>query len=206
MFKLFNLIKKDFSFTTKWIFFALIYGIVMMYIMHQENQSNPFFVYFLIPFFVVLFPLGKIMSMEDNQDTRDFLRRLPYSTRVTVFARVSYIMVLLLTSMIGIVGSQMLLNEVTLSIELIINCVIIVLCFMVYFLFQLAIFYKKSYHAAQSSIAIVAMLTMAFSFLGKELDISISFENIGKGSIIVVLIIFNVILFEITSKLLRQCE
>ena len=53
----------------------------------HEGATNILFTFFLVPFFVTSLPFTKIMSIEDNSDTRDFIRRLPVSKYLVVFSR-----------------------------------------------------------------------------------------------------------------------
>lgn len=193
---MFNLLRKDFNFTKKWIFFAVLYAVIMIYVSIQED-SKGFFIYFLIPFFCVLFPLGKIMSMEDNEDTRDFLRRLPQPAKVRVLARVLYVFGLLVISMIIIIGVQMVLTPGFLTMAMIQTCVIVMLAFMFYFMIQLAVFYYKSYHLAQHCLAFVAMGAMGVTYLMKRLSININISQINITVAIVVLLILNLSMYKV---------
>ena len=55
-----------------------------------------------MPFFVTSLPFTKIMSIEDNSDTRDFIRRLPVSKYLVVFSRAVFILFMLLISSISL--------------------------------------------------------------------------------------------------------
>lgn len=58
--------------------------------------------HFFSAFFVTSLPFTKIMSIEDNSDTRDFIRRLPVSKYLVVFSRAVFIIFMLLISSISL--------------------------------------------------------------------------------------------------------
>lgn len=192
-----GLIKKDFAFSTKWLCIALVYCVVMSYIMYQGDGAQMFFVNFLIPFLVVMFPLGKLMSMEDNRDTREFLKRMPYSSRERVGAKAIFIFSLLLISFICVNVAGCHLGVFEFSGSLVEDSVIELLLFMIYFLLQLAIFYYKSYHVAQNTISILLMFAILVTYIFENYNISISMSGISKIVIVVGLIIINIFMFEI---------
>ena len=78
---MFALIKKDIIFTKKWILLSVVYAVVATWLIMHEGATNILFTFFLVPFFVTSLPFTKIMSIEDNSDTRDFIRRLGQFTR-----------------------------------------------------------------------------------------------------------------------------
>lgn len=190
-----NLLWKDYCFSKKWIGFAAVYGIILAFIMFREAENQMFFVYFLIPFFVVLFPLGKLMNMEDARDTREFLKRMPYPSGKRVFARVLYIVMLLLISFLCIDVVEWAVFGRGQSVEKFLFEITVMLAFFAYFMLQLAVFYKISYHAAQMSIAFVMFFVMALSFLMKSFQIEISPGVRRNGIVIGALIILDVLMF-----------
>ena len=99
---MFALIKKDIIFTKKWILLSVVYAVVATWLIMHEGATNILFTFFLVPFFVTSLPFTKIMSIEDNSDTRDFIRRLPVSKYLVVFSRAVFIIFMLLISSISL--------------------------------------------------------------------------------------------------------
>ena len=190
-----NYIKKDFLFTRKWVGISVAYCVLVSIIAIRDNTNLGFFVYFLIPFFVVQLPLNKVLSMEDNKDTREFLKRMPQKGNVRVLARVCFIAILLFFSMLTIFLIQVAMNHPDKISEWVGTSIIISLIFMVYFLLELNLFYYKSFHLAQNSVVFVAMAAMVVSFALKNLDIHINILSVSRGVVITILLIANIILY-----------
>ena len=190
-----SLIKKDFQLTYKWIFFAAVYGIVMAYVGLAEESGIRQYMMFLVPFFVVMFPLGKLMNIEDNRDTRDFVKRIPISVPQKVLARTLYILILIIVSLVCVVGSMMYKGLYTYTPESIVLGVTIVLGFLLYFLFQLTLFYFFSYHIAQMSVMFVLFGGMVLTFITGKFGVNISVPSFSTGAFALILFPTNVIMY-----------
>ena len=83
------------------------------------------------------------------------------------------------------------------SVEKFLFEITVMLAFFAYFMLQLAVFYKISYHAAQMSIAFVMFFVMALSFLMKSLQIEVSLGSQGSGIAIGALIFLDVLMFAV---------
>lgn len=187
-------LKKDIRFSAKWLLIVLAYCLIVGFLLVKERGEHLYFIEFLIPFFAVYFPLGRLMSTEDSKDTRDFLRRMPQGACGRVIARIIYIMSLLLfSSAIKIfykfllIEGYDLLSEGKLEKE-----IVFFLAFFSYFLIQLIIFYKTSYHMAQSMGIIAFAIFLLIALIGKYTNISISIPNVNIAVVIAAFVLLIV--------------
>lgn len=198
-----SLIKKDFQLTYKWIFFAAVYGIVMAYVGLSEASGMRDYLMFLVPFFVVMFPLGKLMNLEDNQDTRDFVKRIPISVPKKVLARTVYILTLIIVSMVCVVGSLLYKGMYTLSRESLTLGIAVLFGFLLYFLFQMTLFYFFSYHIAQMSVMFVLFGGMILAFVTGKLGLNISLPSMNAQTLIAILLPTDVVMYLAACKGLK---
>lgn len=196
-----ELLKKDIIFTKKWIVMSVIYAIVVAYIIMAEGATNIIFTHCLIPFFVTSLPFTKIMSMEDNQDTRDFLRRLPVNKYKVVFARTLFLILLLVISSISLGTIQVVGFKVNFDYDLIINLAIVLLGFLAYFLIQLGVFYKYSYHAAQTLLVEMSIIAIVIAFATERINVNIEICTISRELVLLIMVIINGVIFAIDGKL-----
>lgn len=187
-------LKKDIRFSAKWLLIVLAYCLIAGFLLVKERGEHLYFIEFLIPFFAVYFPLGRLMSTEDSKDTRDFLRRMPQGVCGRVTARIIYILSLLLfSSAIKIfykfllIEGYDLLSEGKLEKE-----IVFFLAFFSYFLIQLIIFYKTSYHMAQSMGIIAFAIFLLIALIGKYTNISISIPNVNIAVVIAAFVLLIV--------------
>lgn len=136
---MFALIKKDIIFTKKWILLSVVYAVVATWLIMHEGATNILFTFFLVPFFVTSLPFTKIMSIEDNSDTRDFIRRLPVSKYLVVFSRAVFILFMLLISSISLFVIQTIGFNVEYNTDMLIKIASIILIFLLYFMLQLGV-------------------------------------------------------------------
>ena len=127
---MFALIKKDIIFTKKWILLSVVYAVVATWLIMHEGATNILFTFFLVPFFVTSLPFTKIMSIEDNSDTRDFIRRLPVSKYLVVFSRAVFILFMLLISSISLFVIQTIGFNVEYNTDMLIKIASIILIFL----------------------------------------------------------------------------
>ena len=132
--------------------------------------TNILFTFFLVPFFVTSLPFTKIMSIEDNSDTRDFIRRLPVSKYLVVFSRAVFILFMLLISSISLFVIQTIGFNVEYNTDMLIKIASIILIFLLYFMLQLGVFYKYSYHASQSILVIISFAVIVLGFITENID------------------------------------
>ena len=125
----------------------------------------------LVPFFVTSLPFTKIMSIEDNSDTRDFIRRLPVSKYLVVFSRAVFILFMLLISSISLFVIQTIGFNVVYNTDMLIKIASIILIFLLYFMLQLGVFYKYSYHASQSILVIISFAVIVLGFITENIDL-----------------------------------
>lgn len=201
---MFHLILKDFKFTLKWLIAAVLYGIIVSAFMISENESL-FFTFFLIPFVVVSFPLGKILNMEDNENTRAFLKCLPYSALQMVIARVLFVIILLVFSLTCLGTAESLINGIEDRYAYIVKVVLFFEAFFAYFMVYLSLYYKKSFYAAQNCVAACVIIVMAFFFIMKKIPFSIEFlqTQIYQWGIFLLGIV-DIALFGVTYLCARQ--
>lgn len=198
---MFALLKKDIIFTKKWIGISIVYAIVVALLIMHEGVTNIFATFFLIPFFVTSLPYTKIMSMEDNSDTRDFIRRLSVSKYVIVFSRVLFLLFLLMISSVSMIMIQVIGFHVEYNMDVVIKIVCVMLGFLAYFLIQLGVFYKYSYHAAQSVLVAISFLAIAVGFIAEKIDLAQFVNHIEWPIIAVILLVINGVAYFIDTKL-----
>ena len=196
-----ELLKKDIIFTKKWIVMSVIYAIVVAYIIMAEGATNIIFTHCLIPFVVTSLPFTKIMSMEDNQDTREFLRRVPGNKYKVVFARTLFLILLLGISSISLGIIQVIGFEVNFDYDLIISLAIVLLGFLAYFLIQLGVFYKYSYHAAQTLLVVMSLIAIVIAFATEKINVTIEIGAISRELVLLIMVIIDGVIFAIDGKL-----
>lgn len=182
-------LKKDIRFSSKWLIVAVAYCIVAGFLLIKERGDSLFFVEFLIPFFVVYFPLGRLMNLEDPKDTRDFIRRMPQSKYGRSIARIIYVLALLIFSFaVKNIYKCMLIEDFnifagdSLALE-----IAVFLAFLVYYLVTLIVFYKSSFHMAQNFGLLICAVILLIALIGKYTKIRISLPDINPVVVIVLL-------------------
>ena len=190
-------LKKDIRFSANWLIIVVVYCIVAGFLLVKERGESLYFIEFLIPFFAVYFPLGRLMNAEDPKDTRDFLRRMPQGACGRVIARTIYILALLIFSSAVkifykylLIEGYDLLSEGRLEKE-----VFFFLAFFSYFLIQLIVFYRTSYHIAQNTGLIACAVVFIIALLGKYTNINISLPEVNLA---VVIAVFTVLIVGLT--------
>lgn len=146
-------------------------------------------------------PFTKIMSIEDNSDTRDFIRRLPVSKYLVVLSRVVFIFFMLLISSISLFVIQTIGFNVEYNTDMLIKIASIILIFLLYFMVQLGVFYKYSYHAAQSILVIISFVAIVIGFITENIDLVKCFKNFDWSILLFIMAIINVIVYFIDTKL-----
>ena len=146
-------------------------------------------------------PFTKIMSIEDNSDTRDFIRRLPVSKYLVVLSRVVFILFMLLISSISLFVIQTIGFNVEYNTDMLIKIASIILIFLLYFMVQLGVFYKYSYHAAQSILVIISFVAIVIGFITENIDLVKCFKNFDWSILLFIMAIINVIVYFIDTKL-----
>lgn len=182
-------LKKDIRFSSKWLIVAVAYCLVAGFLLIKERGDSLFFVEFLIPFFVVYFPLGRLMNLEDPKDTRDFIRRTPQSKYGRSIARIIYVLALLIFSFaVKNIYKCMLIEDFnifagdSLALE-----IAVFLAFLVYYLVTLIVFYKSSFHMAQNFGLLICAVILLIALIGKYTKIRISLPDINPVVVIVLL-------------------
>ena len=198
---MFALIKKDIIFTKKWILLSVVYAVVATWLIMHEGATNILFTFFLVPLFVTSLPFTKIMSIEDNSDTRDFIRRLPVSKYLVVFSRAVFILFMLLISSISIFVIQTIGFNVEYNTDMLIKIASIILIFLLYFMLQLGVFYKYSYHASQSILVIISFAVIVLGFITENIDLVKYFKNFDWSILLFIMAIINVVVYFIDTKL-----
>ena len=197
---MFALIKKDIIFTKKWILLSVVYAVVATWLIMHEGATNILFTFFSA-FFVTSLPFTKIMSIEDNSDTRDFIRRLPVSKYLVVFSRAVFILFMLLISSISIFVIQTIGFNVEYNTDMLIKIASIILIFLLYFMLQLGVFYKYSYHASQSILVIISFAVIVLGFITENIDLVKYFKNFDWSILLFIMAIINVVVYFIDTKL-----
>ena len=193
--------KKDIIFTKKWILLSVVYAVVATWLIMHEGATNILFTFFLVPFFVTSLPFTKIMSIEDNSDTRDFIRRLPVSKYLVVFSRAVFILFMLLISSISLFVIQTIGFNVEYNTDMLIKIASIILIFLLYFMLQLGVFYKYSYHASQSILVIISFAVIVLGFITENIDLVKYFKNFDWSILLFIMAIINVVVYFIDTKL-----
>ena len=194
-------IKKDIKYSKKWLLIALLYCTIVGYVMVREESNSFFFVYFLIPFFLVQLPLGKLMAMEDHRDTRDFLKRMPQKGWIRVAARELFVSGLLVIGLVCINFFEYMEFDGYKFGEGLKVMAILFLLFLAYFTIEMIVFYRFSYHLAQNSVVFIIFIALAFSMLEKYLGLTLDINLILNSPIsFIVLIVIDIILFFIEIK------
>lgn len=195
------LLNKDIVFTKKWILFSIIYEVVIVGIILKENVTNSFYIYFFIPFIVASIPFTRLMSAEDNTDTRIFLKRFPVSKYKMVFARTLFLVLMLIISSASLWVIQVVVLKYTFSFELLKKLFVVLMLFMIYFLIQLGVFYKYSYFAAQLVLMVVFGIATAYGFIADNVDISFDYNSTGMNFFACILLSINIIIYFIDCHL-----
>ena len=195
---MFALIKKDIIFTKKWILLSVVYAVVATWLIMHEGATNILFTFFLVPFFVTSLPFTKIMSIEDNSDTRDFIRRLPVSKYLVVFSRAVFILFMLLISSISLFVIQTIGFNVEYNTDMLIKIASIILIFLLYFMLQLGVFYKYS---SQSILVIISFAVIVLGFITENIDLVKYFKNFDWSILLFIMAIINVVVYFIDTKL-----
>lgn len=194
-------IKKDIKYSKKWLLIAILYCIIVGYVMVREEAGSFFFVYFLIPFFLVQLPLGKLMAMEDHRDTRDFLKRMPQKGWIRVAARELFVAGLLVIGLAFVNFFEYMEVDGYSFDEGLKVMSILFLCFLAYFTIEMIVFYRFSYHLAQNSVVFIIFAAMVYSMLEKSLGLTLDLNLILNSQIsFIVLIVIDIILFFIEIK------
>ena len=182
-------LKKDIRFSSKWLLISVAYCLIAGFLLVKERGDSLFFVEFLIPFFVVYFPLGRLMNLEDPKDTRDFIRRMPQSKYGRAIARIIYVLGLLIFSFaVKIIYKCMLIEEYDiLAGNSLVMEIAVFLAFLIHYLVTLIVFYKTSFHMAQNSGLIICALIFLIALIGKYTKIRISLPDINPLAVIIVL-------------------
>ena len=182
-------LKKDIRFSSKWLLISVAYCLIAGFLLVKERGDSLFFVEFLIPFFVVYFPLGRLMNLEDPKDTRDFIRRMPQSKYGRAVARIIYVLGLLIFSFaVKIIYKCMLIEEYDiLAGNSLVMEIAVFLAFLIHYLVTLIVFYKTSFHMAQNSGLIICALIFLIALIGKYTKIRISLPDINPVAVIIVL-------------------
>lgn len=144
------------------------------------------------------------MSIEDNSDTRDFIRRLPVSKYLVVFSRAVFILFMLLISSISLFVIQTIGFNVEYNTDMLIKIASIILIFLLYFMLQLGVFYKYSYHASQSILVIISFAVIVLGFITENIDLvkyCKNFKNFDWSILLFIMVIINVIVYFIDTKL-----
>ena len=179
-------LKKDIRFSAKWLLIVLAYCLIAGFLLVKERGEHIYFIEFLIPFFAVYFPLGRLMSTEDSKDTRDFLRRMPQGVCGRVIVRIIYIFSLLLfSSAVKIFYKSLLIEGYDLLSEgKLEKESVLILAFFSYFLIQLIFFYRTSYHLSQSLGLIACAVIFIIALIGKYTNIRINIPNVNIAVVI----------------------
>ena len=181
-------LKKDIRFSAKWLAIVIAYCFVVGFLFVKERRESLYYIEFLIPFFAVYFPLGRLMNAEDPKDTRDFLRRMPQGACGRVIARVIYILALLIfSSGVKIFYKYLLIEGYDMlsggGLE---KEALIFIAFFGYFLIQLIVFYKTSYHMALNFGLIACAVIFIIALIGKYTNIKISLPDVNIVVVIAV--------------------
>lgn len=193
-----NLIWKDFAFAKKWVFIAVLYAVLVpiVLIVSNEQEAGAFFTVFLVPFFCVSLPLGKILNVEDDHNARRFLKILPYSAYQKVGARTVFVScILIVVEIYQIVIDKLFLNPDGLLSTIILQNVLVFFLFLTYFLLYMLFYYWKSYYVCQYCIYICVFLVAGLSYVSKNSNMNINFQNLSNPVLITIAVIVNAILF-----------
>ena len=141
------------------------------------------------------------MSIEDNSDTRDFIRRLPVSKYLVVFSRAVFILFMLLISSISLFVIQTIGFNVEYNTDMLIKIASIILNFLMYFMLQVGVIYKYSYHASQSILVIISFAVIVLGFITENIDLVKYFKNFDWSILLFIMAIINVVVYLIDTKL-----
>ena len=201
-------LKKDIRFSAKWLAIVVAYCLVAGFILVKERGESIYYIEFLIPFFAVYFPLSRLMNTEDPKDTRDFLRRMPQGSCGRVIARIIYILALLVfSSAVKIFYKYLLIEGYDLFSEgKLEKEILIFIAFLGYFLIQIIVFYKSSYHYAMNSGLIACAVVFIIALIGKYTNIKISLPSVNIAVVIAtgILVIAGLIIGAVKAERSRS--
>ena len=201
-------LKKDIRFSAKWLAIVVAYCLIAGFILVKERGESIYYIEFLIPFFAVYFPLSRLMNTEDPKDTRDFLRRMPQGSCGRVIARIIYILALLVfSSAVKIFYKYLLIEGYDLFSEgKLEKEILIFIAFLGYFLIQIIVFYKTSYHYAMNSGLIACAVVFIIALIGKYTNIKISLPSVNIAVVIAtgILVIAGLIIGAVKAERSRS--
>lgn len=171
-----NLLIKDITFNKKSFPFIILFCLFIPLSILFEGRGGEtvmvIFLTFFLPFIITNMLVSRISSVEDNVNTRNFLKTLPYSTGKRVAARYIF---MFLSLIIGIVYS-MIINIFLFHqyLSYIIPVSLIILCLLlIYYSLYLTLYFYYSFYAAQFCVWIILAVMAAISYFTKSTSISI---------------------------------
>ena len=66
---------------------------------------------------------------------------------------------------------------------------------------QLGVFYKYSYHASQSILVIISFVAIVIGFITENIDLVKYFKNFDWSILLYIMVIINVVVYFIDTKL-----
>ncbi len=194
-------LKKDIMFSKQWLLVSLVWGIVCGFVFLKEGGSF-IFVDFLLPLFVMYFPLSRLMHLEDPRDTRDFLKRMPQSKYGRVTARIIFVFALLIYATALKIGFKYLLIE-GYSITSGMNLQKELFYFFVFLFLNLTaliLFYRFSFQIAQNFTLASYAAVFCVAILNKYTEYKISFPQVNALTVIIPGILIGVVLVFLALK------
>lgn len=85
--------------------------------------------------------------------------------------------------------------------DMLIKIASIILIFLLYFMLQLGVFYKYSYHASQSILVIISFAVIVLGFITENIDLVKYFKNFDWSILLFIMAIINVVVYFIDTKL-----
>lgn len=167
-----NLALKDFSYTKKWCFISIVYCILVPIVIYLDGESKVYFMDFLIPLFAISMPLGKIMMVEDTENSREFQVMLPYTWIQKVLGRYLFVVAYIVATEVYVwLVKLFFFKSVEVSLNVVVTEVLVVFA---YYSSQLYLYYWKGYYVSRYSylIWVFAGFILMFAVNNNDMDIS----------------------------------
>lgn len=201
---MFNLIKKDYLFTKKTIFFSLLYCIAVPIIIAFDNDGNMFLADLLIPLALVTAPLAKIMSKEDTKSGVIFQKTLPYSSYEKIGARFIFVISLLIIGNIFLNVMKQILFRSQKFEDTVVESIPVFIGFAVYYAVYMTVYYWKGYFASQFCIYLLIVIIIFGKNLMNEQVIEVVATILDNKAAMCVITIGVLAIFYFLSCIFEQ--
>lgn len=155
-----NLLKKDYLFSKKILFYTALYCIAVPFILLLDQDGKIYLIDMLIPLALVTAPLATLLNKEDTKSGVIFQKTLPYSSFQKVGARFLFVFSLLFLGDIFVSGMKQIVFHSQNFMEAMTQSFPIFAGFAVYYAIYLTTYYWKGYFASQFCIYVLIVIVV----------------------------------------------